>query len=139
MLFKDFTAEPAYISKPLTFFQRRMLAKTRLGCLPIRLETGRYSIPRLPERERSCLVCKSSLVDVNPGNEPIESEIHFLFFCNSYKAERNLWHSKMNLPDDFFLLTINEKLKFVLNDPCNVKLTAQFILNAYNIRTKILK
>ena len=33
MLFKDFQEPPAYITKPLTFHQRRMVAKTRLGCL----------------------------------------------------------------------------------------------------------
>ena len=44
MLFKDFQEPPAYITKPLTFHQRRMVAKTRLGCIPLRLETGRYSI-----------------------------------------------------------------------------------------------
>ena len=33
MLFKDFQEPPAYITKPLTFHQCRMVAKTRLGCL----------------------------------------------------------------------------------------------------------
>ena len=36
--FKDFNETPVYILKTLTFHQRRMMAKTRLGCLPIRLE-----------------------------------------------------------------------------------------------------
>ena len=137
VLFKDFTAEPAYITKPLTFFQRRMVAKTRLGCLPLRLETGRYSIPRLPEIERKCLVCKPNQAD--HAIEPVECEIHFLFYCDPYKAERDLWFSKMNLPNDFLNLSIDKRLKLVLNDPSNVKFTAQFILNAYNTRSKILK
>ena len=42
VLFKDFQEQPAYITKPLALHQRRMMAKTRLGCLPIRLETGQY-------------------------------------------------------------------------------------------------
>ena len=131
---------PVYILKSLTFHQRRMMAKTRLGCLPIRLETARYSIPRLTESERNCLVCKNS--SFYPTNNPnlyhIESEIHYLFICNAYNVDRNEWLRKMNLPPDFDSLTIECKLKIVLNDPNNVKLTSQFITTAYNIRSKIL-
>ena len=174
IMFKDFENEPAYITKPLNFFQRRMMAKTRLGCLPIRLETGRYLIPRLPERERTCLVCKSNLIDIIPagadpvgagpagadpagenpagadlagvgpvggglaGGGPVESEAHFLFHCEKYKTERDIWLSKMTIPHDFLLFNLETKLKIVLNEPLNVKLTAQFISNAFNIRSKIL-
>ena len=138
--FKDFNETPVYILKTLTFHQHRMMAKTRLGCLPIRLETARYSIPRLPESERNCLVCKNS--SFYPTNNPnlyhIESEIHYLFICNAYNVDRNEWLRKMNLPPDFDSLTIECKLKIVLNDPNNVKLTSQFITTAYNIRSKIL-
>jgi hypothetical protein len=118
ILFKNFDSEPAYTTKPLSFFQRRMMAKLRLGCLPIRLETGRYSIPRLPENERTCLVCKDSLlVDIPAGagpalaggdltdgglaggdladgglagvnRAPVESEAHF-FFVNPTKQNEN--------------------------------------------------
>ena len=40
-LFKDFSVDPPYLTKPISFFQRRAIVKTRLGCLPIHLETGR--------------------------------------------------------------------------------------------------
>ena len=143
ILFKEFQEPPAYITKPLTFHQRRMVAKTRLGCLPIRLETGRYSIPRLTEEERTCLVCRNQdqLVVIQPTNtnDPVESETHFLFFCPAYTTERDLWLSKMSLPSDFMELPENIKLKIVLNDPSNVKFTSQFITNSFNIRSKILK
>ena len=125
--------------KPLTFHERRMMAKTRLGCLPIRLETARYLVPRLPEDERFCLVCDNTS---NPTNDPIldhiESEIHYLFSCGAYGAERDEWYSKMTLPPDFDLMPTDWKLKVVLNDPINVKLTSKFITNAYNKRSKIL-
>ena len=140
ILFKDFFETPSYILKPLNFHQRRLMAKTRLGCLPIRLETGRYSIPRLPESERFCLVCK--IYKNNPTNNPnldsIESEIHYLFSCTAYSNERDDWFKKMTLPADFDLLTLDCKLKIVLNDPLNVKVTSQFITKAYDIRSKIL-
>ena len=150
MLFKMFQEQPAYISKPLTFHQRRSIAKTRLGCLPVRLETGRYSIPRLPEEERVCLVCKPpnlpQLVVVDPPSDPepaqvlpVETEAHFLFSCVAYNVERVLWFSKMNLPIDFETLPLESKLKTVLNDPSNVKATSTFITNSFNARSKILK
>ena len=121
-----------------------MMAKTRLGCLPIRIETGRYSIPKLPESERKCLVCKnlSQSIDYGPldgpNSGPVESEIHYLFTCGAYKTERDIWYDKMTLPPDFNLLSVESKLKIVLNDPCNVKATSIFITNAYNTRSKIL-
>ena len=141
-LFKNFQEQPAYITKPLSFHQRRSIAKTRLGCLPLRLETGRYSIPRIPEVERKCLVCRSQnqLVMINGTDlEPVENETHFLFSCEAYNVERALWFSKMTLPNDFHTLPANSKLQSVLNDPCNVKFTAQYITNSFNMRSKILK
>ena len=139
ILFKEFYETPSYILKPLSFHQRRMTAKTRLGCLPIRLETARYSIPRLPENERFCLVCKAfNNPSQNPLCDHIETEVHFLFSCSAYRSERDDWLRKLTLPLNFDKMTVGNKLKLVLNDPSNVKPTAQFIAKAYDIRSKIL-
>ena len=131
ILFKNFEETPSYITKPLSFHTRRMMAKTRLGCLPIRLETGRYGVPRLPEEERFCLVCKNY---DNPTNNPtlehIESEVHYLFYCSAYSNERGEWLNKLRLPANFDHLSLEFKLKVVLNDTCNTKSTAQFITTA---------
>ena len=70
--FKNFENTPSYITKPLSFIQRKFLAKIRLGCLEIRIETGRYARPRLPELSRVCQVCP------NPSKK-IENEFHFIF------------------------------------------------------------
>ena len=146
-LFKMFQETPAYITKPLSFHLRRIVAKTRLGCLPLRLETGRYSIPRLPENQRICLVCKTpeqgQLVTVDNAteadDEPIESEIHFMFQCSGYRTERESWYAGMTLPDNFPTSPINVKLDVVLNHPNNIKQTAQFLNIAFNKRSTILK
>ena len=127
--FKKFSELPSYIFKSLSFNERRLMAKTRLGCLPIRIETGRYSIPRVPENQRLCLVCDSN---------SIESEVHYLFSCSAYSYDRDEWYSKMTLPNDFESITTDNKLKIVLNDPVNVKLTAKFIVKAYYQRSKLL-
>ena len=135
--FKKFHEPPAYVGKPLSFFQRRVLAKCRLGCLSIRLETGRYSRPRLLENERTCQVCVNNVNDYEHANE-VESEIHLLFNCNRYDDLRKSWLENLTLSIDYRLLNFYEKLDLVLNHPENVKLTAQFLINALDLRSKIL-
>ena len=56
-LLNDFENTPDYIIKPLSFIQRRAIAKTRTGCLPLRLETARYERPRIPAEQRYCRAC----------------------------------------------------------------------------------
>ena len=122
---------PSYISKPLSFVQRKFLAKLRLGCLEIRIETGRYARPRLPEEARICQICQ------NQGQTK-EDEVHFLFKCETYENERSAWLSSLLKPENFSILPSNEKLKTVLNCDQNVKKTAQYIINIYDKRSKIV-
>ena len=134
--------EPPYIGKPLSFQQRRILAKTRLGCLPLRIETGRYTRPRLKEEERVCLVCAPNiLVDINDNDpqQPVESEVHFMFKCAAYRVERDHWYSKLEKPDNFETLTVGDKLKIALNLGPNAKVTSQFLLSAFDKRSLTLK
>ena len=136
LLFKDFDKEPAYIYKPITFFQRRILAKMRLGCLPLRLETGRYQIPRLAEEDRSCQVCEA--YQLQEDVKPIESEVHFMLYCPVYQTLRETWFKDLSAPVHFFELLDSEKLRIALNNPENVKTTATFLISALNMRsTKI--
>ena len=133
MTFKVFGSLPAYVSKPLMFTQRRVLGKLQLGCLELRIETGRYNRPRLPIHERSCQICSW------PGGfHPIETEYHFLFLCPVYKAIRNEWLQKMSLPDNFLSLPDHSKFKIVLNSPNNVKATANYVLEALQMRNNAL-
>ena len=131
MNFKDFHTTPSYISKPLSFVQRKFLAKLRLGCLEIRIETGRYARPRLPEEARICQICQ------NQGQVP-EDEEHFLFKCETYENERSDWLSSLVKPENFAILPKNEKLIIVLNSDQNLKKTAQYVINIYDKRSKIV-
>ena len=135
ILFKDFHQEPSYIYKPLSFFHRRFLAKIRLGCLPLRIETGRYSIPRLPEGDRLCLVCDKA---GNP-HPSIESEIHFLFDCNAYHDERIKWLEALSISSNLELLSVEEKLRLCLNECNNLKQTAIYINKALDKRNRLLQ
>ena len=106
------------------------MAKLRLGCLEIRIESGRYARPRLPEEERICQICH------NPGQSP-ETELHFLFQCETYAEERTAWLSSLTKPENFATLLPDEKLKIVLNADQNVKKTAQYIIDIYDKRSKV--
>ena len=97
MKFKDFSRTPSYLTKPLSFIQRKFVAKIRLGCLEIRIETGRYARPRLTEEARTCLVCTNQ-------NQEVENEVHFLFNCQAYEAERLAWTQKLTVQEDFMTL-----------------------------------
>ena len=45
LTFKQFNVMPAYVTKPLTFLQKKHLSKLRLGSLELRIESGRFSRP----------------------------------------------------------------------------------------------
>ena len=128
--FMEFGKTPAYLLKPLSFVQKMFLAKTRLAALPLRLETGRYERPRLPEQDRLCPSCKSK--------QDVENEEHFVFFCNQYHFLRQKWLAELEKPPNFFELITDDKFKLIFNKPENVKITAQYIVNCFDVRSKII-
>ena len=83
------------------------------------------------KESRTCQVCE------NLENE-VENENHFLFHCVKYRNERAVWLQKLDLPPNFYNLTQIEKLDLVLSHPNNVKCTAQFVIIAFDIRSKTL-
>ena len=121
----DFSLEKCYLSKPLSFVQRKALAKFRLGVLQIRIETGRYERPKKSPLERICKQC-----DLNVP----EDENHFLLHCPKHRIMRESYFEKINL-DGFFTLHDIDKLRYLVNSPDIVKSTAQFILDCYDNRT----
>ena len=137
MTFKQFNVMPAYVTKPLTFLQKKHLSKLRLGSLELRIESGRFSRPRLEINERICLVCRDNnlRLDLDPQ---VETEAHFLFLCAHYSNLRDTWLESVIKPANFENLDEGSKLSIVLNVPENVKKTAQFIIDAYNMRSKML-
>ena len=48
------------------------------------------------------------------------------------------WLSKIKTPENFCNLVIAEKFKVVLNWPENVRLTAKFLIDVFNKRSKIV-
>ena len=123
----DFFCNKQFISKPLTFIQRKFLSKFRLGVLPIRIEVGRYERPPLAEAERVCRAC----------NEPdaVENETHFLLKCPAYeRLRRDLFAKAMDWETLSLTWDDNQKLRFLTCDPEMVKPTGQFIADAFDYR-----
>ena len=111
--FKDFDSKPSFLSKPLGYIQRKMLAKLSVSCLELRICTGRYT--RLPENERICQVS-----DTCSAQSLVESECHFLQICPAYHDLRQAWFRKMNLPDNYDALPVEQQLSLLLNESGNV-------------------
>ena len=124
----DFSLEKCYLSKPLSFVQRKALAKFRLGVLQIRIETGRYERPKKDPLDRICKQC-----DLNIP----EDEKHFLLHCPRHGILRGTFFGKITL-DGFSALDDIAKLKYLVNNPDIVKSTAQFILGCIYNRITVL-
>ena len=107
--------------------ERRSISKLRLGILPLRLETARYARPILPEHEQVCY-CNSG---------EVESEFYVLFQCKMYNDLT--WLENLSIPENFNSLPKYEKLKLVLTEATNVRLTAQFIVSAMDRRSLLNK
>ena len=112
-------------------FQRRAIASLRIGSFRLRIETQRYLRPKIPYDRRYCIACPNH-------NLEIECETHYLFSCTAYSDLRQTWLTSLEKPDNFDSLEIGQKLDIVLNMTYNIKLTANFILRAFDIRSKIL-
>ena len=125
LTFKNFDFVPPHVGKPLTFLERKIISKLRLGILPIRMETARYIRPIIPEDERSCYC----------NNGETESETHFLFSCPMYSELRIKWIEKLNTDINFDMLSVVDKFDVALNQPENVRHTAQFVIRAMDLRS----
>ena len=127
--FKNFETDSPHIFKPLSFMQRKLMSKFRLGLLRLRLETGRYIRPRMAPEDRVCLIC---------NNGQVEDEIHFLLFCDKYDEIRRKLFDYVHDNENFQGLGNIDKLQLLLNDPKLVKQTAIFITEAYEYRSTII-
>ena len=136
MTIKDFHLTPSFLTLPLKFELRSIIAKSRLDCLPIRHHTLRYARPRVPQEERYCITCQDK------GSQfrfrLIETVFHVLFKCLTYKAERADWLKIITIPDNFVNFMEAEKMIQVLSLHYNIRPTAQYLRLILDKRSKIL-
>ena len=128
---KNFDQKPCFLTKPLSFRQRKFLTKFCTSCLELRICTGRYL--QLPEVSRVCLVtpaCRTLSL--------VETESHFLLQCSGYNDLRQSWLEKLELPDNFSERSEADQISLLVNTPEYVKPTAQFIIDAFELRSKLL-
>ena len=111
-----------YIKMNLARSERSYISQIRLGILPIRIETGRFT--RLEEEQRICEMC-------NTGE--IENENHFLHHCSKYVREREeLYNVAQQLNNNFNILHDNAKNVFLFNNLS--RQVGKYIKKSYNLR-----
>ena len=115
---------------------RSIFAQFRLGILPLHIETGRFvniydeqtkSYRKMKPEERTCKICDSG---------EVEDEIHFLFVCNKYTEQRDIFFNKcINVNPNFINMSHLDKLRFVMQHQW--KEAAQYITNIWYKRKTI--
>ena len=114
-----------YLTKPLSFIQRRFMAKLRLGILPLRIESGRYERPKLVSNQRFCQQCMLG---------EVEDEEHFMLVCPKHRFRRDKLLSSIENLTDFNEMSNSAKLNFLLNDNDIVKASSQYIIDSFFAR-----
>ena len=106
--------------------QRSLFAKTRMGTLPLKVETGRYR--GIPRDERICVSCNLGVV---------EDEGHVFFKCPKYKELRDQYLNDISdLISTSDNLCDNDILKDILccDSPLAMFSTVKYLYNVFNIR-----
>ena len=106
-LYKTHLIPEMYVKLNMDRSHRRVLAKFRSGSLPLHIETGRYSKPKVPLNEKTCKFCSQNV---------IEDEIHFLMGCDVCSDLRwPLMLRAQTCNTDFNNLSLEDKFIFILN------------------------
>ncbi len=119
-LFKTVLTPEPYVDCCMSRFKRSIFAKYRCGILPLQIEVGRFRGQSV--QQCVCPLCKND----------VESEIHFLFECNSY--DRNQFLHETNFIN---VQSNTDKIKQCMTGNYQ-KVTAKFITQFWNERQTIL-
>ena len=101
-MFKSHKYTENYVKFNLSCKERSMLAKFRMGVLPINIEVGRYR--NISVDQRFCYNCVTE----------IEDEIHFLLVCPVYENERVVLLSTTQNDSSFNNLNRFEKILYLV-------------------------
>ena len=104
-LYKSTFQADSYVKFYMSRDQFRILSKFRSCNLPLAIETGHFTKPKTPLKDRICNVCSASSV---------ADETHFLIECEFYNDIRyDLFESASKLYDNFGHFNPEEKKKFL--------------------------
>ena len=102
---------------------RSAYAKFRCGVAPLKIETGRYGVNRLPVNERLCDNCNV-----------LEDEFHVLLKCTLYDDIRNVLFDEIcNITSNFLDLTMQEQFLEIMSNPRYYRIAAKVM---YTILTR---
>ena len=104
--FKTTFSLEKYVSYNLNSSERSLTAQLRMGILPLAIETGRFNNTKA--EERLCNIC---------NNGETEDEWHFIFRCETYENERQLFFNEITLKTpDFIYLTEENQMDHLFNN-----------------------
>ena len=109
----------------------------RLGCLPIRIETDRYTRPVVHRDQRYCLQpkCENAISNLSDDVKHVENEFHFLMKCSQFRDLRYNMFKKVKVEQHIFAqLNDHEKFVYLLSTQDEAKIVAQFIVDAFDER-----
>jgi hypothetical protein len=85
---------------------RQEFAKLRISAHQLRVELGRYTVPRkTPFENRICEIC----------NREVEDEKHFVMSCQLYKDDRQILFDQLCTFTTFVTLSSDEKFAFIMS------------------------
>ena len=125
-IFKNETRYSEFINHVKNPEHKRIASKFRIGNHNLRIESGRFTIPKTPEDLRICDHCSLNSV---------ENEMHVLFHCNLYDDLRKILFTKIKL---FTNYNNHVKVCFLSNntDSYISRPTATFTFQAFERRKK---
>ena len=129
-LFKNETNYSDLINHIRNPEHRRVASKFRIGNHNLKIETGRFTIPKTPEDLRICDHCNLNSV---------ENELHILFHCDLCNDLRKTVFIKSNDRHTLFTnYNIHDKVCFLFNntDSHNSRQTATSVFQAFERRKK---
>ena len=134
-VFVDQNLSDSYTRLCLPFIVRKRLSQLRLGVLPLRIETDRFSRVKVDAKSRFCRqpLCKNSIVSSHSDQLEVENEFHFLMYCKQYDNLRSVLFSKLSFPQ-FDQMNDQNKFCYMLTCPLVARIVGQFIIDAFDSR-----
>ena len=118
-----------YLLFESTCTKRRTLAKLRLSCHNLFIETGRHCFPKIPAENRICKRCDSGRV---------EDEKHFFLDCKFYVNERKILFQNLASFSTFHGLSLDEQFIYLISygngDRDIYNVVANYVHSAYGRR-----
>ena len=123
----EFITEP-YLSIIVHKKYRSAYAKFRCGVAPLKIETGRYGVNRVPVEERLCETCNS-----------VEDEFHVLMKCPLYRDARDICFNSISAVSEVFA-DLPQESQFIelISNPLHYKIISKFMYTILNQRRYLL-